>query len=810
MTYEDITKSAREFRPALRFDAAISHAARAAVRRILYAVAILSILLSLEIFTEHTAGFLSVFFLSLSALGVLIGLEIFYSSIYYMRLPDGMSFELARVVSDTNQSDITGGFLGSRFGRDLAKRLGLAESEIGNFLSSRSGRVAASDFVFAEGASLSLASYARAVFESDKELKDRFFGDGLLEDDFTGAALWLERNLVRWKEAREWWSRRNLSKVQGLGKALSYGQVWLLKKYASEFAAAHDLSGIDAGGGYHAKEADETELVLSRSSEANALLVAEDTSGALDVVERLAKRLANGSIHPALEHKQLFELDTNALIAATGNKNAFELTLMKLMQESIKAGNIVLVIPDLVSFMSSAATLGSDVASVIDPYISSSAIQIIALADVGGFHQSIETNNALMQRFERVSVKGGTNEETIRFLEDRIEALERRNGVFFTYQALTAVAESADRYFVDGVMPDKAVDLLVEIIPKMKDAGKETVGKQDVLDLVEQKTGIPVAGVKAGEKEKLGKLEEILRQRIVGQELAITAISDAMRRARAGVSNPNRPMGSFLFIGPTGVGKTETTKALAEVFFGDENKITRFDMSEYSADDALTRLIGSFDTGKPGTFTTALRENPYGVLLLDEFEKANKEVHNLFLQVLDEGVFSDMTGKKVNARNLIIIATSNAGSDLIWTLSQNGKDLAQAKGEVIDDIITKGIFKPELMNRFDGVILFHALGNDDLRSVARIQLERLKKRLEERKLDLEINDALVEFLVKQGSDPKFGARPLNRAIQETVEAIIAKKLIDGSAKPGAKISLTEADLAGNPVSASSEPVKNTN
>ncbi|HVS79465.1 MAG TPA: AAA family ATPase, partial [Candidatus Paceibacterota bacterium] len=304
--------------------------------------------------------------------------------------------------------------------------------------------------------------------------------------------------------------------------------------------------------------------------------------------------------------------------------------------------------------------------------------------------------------------------------------------------------------------------------------------------------------------------EEILRQRIVGQELAITAISDAMRRARAGVSNPNRPMGSFLFIGPTGVGKTETTKALAEVFFGDENKITRFDMSEYSADDALTRLIGSFDTGKPGTFTTALRENPYGVLLLDEFEKANKEVHNLFLQVLDEGVFSDMTGKKVNARNLIIIATSNAGSDLIWTLSQNGKDLAQAKGEVIDDIITKGIFKPELMNRFDGVILFHALGNDDLRSVARIQLERLKKRLEERKLDLEINDALVEFLVKQGSDPKFGARPLNRAIQETVEAIIAKKLIDGSAKPGAKISLTEADLAGNPVSASSEPVKNTN
>ena len=275
-------------------------------------------------------------------------------------------------------------------------------------------------------------------------------------------------------------------------------------------------------------------------------------------------------------------------------------------------------------------------------------------------------------------------------------------------------------------MPDKAIDLLRELVPMVKASKLHIVTREDVLDLVSRKTGIAVSEAKGEERTKLLKLEEILHERIVGQDEAVKAISGALRRARSGISSPNRPMGSFLFLGPTGVGKTETTKALAQVFFGDEKAINRLDMSEYQRDDALSRLIGTFESGKVGVLASLLRERPYGVLLLDEFEKTSKEVHDLFLQVLDEGFFTDVSGKRVNARNLIVVATSNAGSDVIWKFMQEGKGLN--KDIVITEIINRAIFKPELLNRFDGVVLFHPLNAEHLRTIARFQLQKLAKR----------------------------------------------------------------------------------
>lgn len=792
MTFSELQKKSNEFRPAFWLDESIPRGLRAGIRRVLYVVALASLLLALQVVTHGTAGFLAVFFLAIAFILIFASFEFYYAALYFLEV-GGVTFELARIIRDTPQDDLTAGFLDSYFGASLRERLGVSDADLGEFMSSRKARVGAGNLAFGEGR-VSLADYGKAVFEADAELKTFLFAKGILEADFIGALEWLERGLTRFKSKKQWWSRSSLGKVQGLGKSLSNGQIWLLRKYGGEVGMTHDLSGIDINASYHAPEVEELEQVLSRATEANALLVAEDLGGGIDVVNRLAKRLSLGAVPPALEHKQMFMLDANSLIAATGDKNKFETELMKIMKESVKAGNVIFVIADLPAFMASAVSIGTDIISILDPFIKGSDLQMIAISDTTSFHQTIENHPVLSERFEKISVKSGENEETIRFLEDNVQALESKNGIFFTYQALTTIATAADRYFVAGVMPDKALDLLIEMIPVMQAAGKHSVGKQDVLDLVEKKTGIPVAGVKDEEREKLTHLEDILRKKVIGQEPAIVAISNAMRRARSGVSNPDRPMGSFLFIGPTGVGKTETTKALAEVFFGDREKIIRFDMSEYSSDDALNRLIGSFQTGKAGTLATALRENSYGVLLLDEFEKANKEVHNLFLQVLDEGVFSDMLGKRVNARNTIIIATSNAGSDLIWQMSQQGKDLAEAKDAVVNDIISKAIFKPELMNRFDGVILFHALREDDVRQVSRLQLERLKKRLEERKINLQINDALVEFLVRQGSDPKFGARPINRAIQDTIEGLIAKKLISGEAKAGMEIVLTPADL----------------
>ncbi|TRZ53122.1 ATP-dependent Clp protease ATP-binding subunit, partial [bacterium] len=352
-----------------------------------------------------------------------------------------------------------------------------------------------------------------------------------------------------------------------------------------------------------------------------------------------------------------------------------------------------------------------------------------------------------------------------------------------------------ENYITEGVMPDKATDLLMEIPTYMNQKGVNLIDKNAVLDFVRFKTKIPVGEIHEEEKGKLDNLEAELHKRIVGQNDAVVAISDTMRRARAGVRDPKKPIGSFLFLGPTGVGKTETAKALAAVYFDNEEKMARLDMSEYQGDDALERLIGSFESGKPGTLSMLVKNFPYGVLLLDEFEKTNPEVQNLFLQVLDEGFFSDMGGHRVNVKNIIFIATSNAGSDLMYESITHGEDIHALKQFIIDSIIKKGTLKPELLNRFDGVILFNPLERKDIIQVARIMAENLKKRLrEEQSIDLIINDALIDALVKEGLDPLFGGRPMARAIKDKVEKLIAKKIIDGELKTGMTVELTEEEL----------------
>ena len=421
----------------------------------------------------------------------------------------------------------------------------------------------------------------------------------------------------------------------------------------------------------------------------------------------------------------------------------------------------------------------------MNKYLTSPSLHVIATSDPVSFHQYIETKPQLAQRFETIHIENPDFSSTLRVLQDIAIKYEKKNKVTFTFPAIQAIVEGADQYITEGVMPDKAVDLLVEISPVAKQKKVTLINKNFVFDYISGKTGIPMGPIMEEERDKLLNLEDILHKRIIGQHSAVKAISNAMRRARAGVQTKKRPMGSFLFLGSTGVGKTETAKALAAVFFGDENKMLRIDMTEFSGEDGLSKLIG--EGGASGKLSNMLREHPYGVLLLDEFEKSSTAVHDLFLQIIDEGMFSDARGGRVSARNMIIIATSNAGSKLIWDILKRRENLADKKDEIIDTIIHEGIFKPELINRFDGVIIFEPLTLDQREKIARLMLEELKERIKKKGYELVIDEALISILTTKGYNTQFGARPMRRVMQDTVEEKIAEKIIAGNIQQGEKI-----------------------
>ncbi len=728
---------------------------------------------------------------------ILFMLECFYYSYYgLLENPESnifIDFELAHILNKISSKDIVAGFFASSIGKMILLRCGVDDKSFSKFLKERTLILNSENFEYkVEDNVATLPDFVAAIFDADNELAEFFMKYSIQRKDLVHICEWIMEVNVAHRSGEIWWSKENLGRMPGIGQSWSYGEVYGLEHY--ERAISYGLSRrYSIHSSYGVNELKELEAVLSRTRGTNVLLIGNDDMGSFDIISHLSQAISSGSVNQKLKYKRVIMLDTDLLVSQNGSKAQFESEFIKIIQEAIRAGNIILVIPNLPAFILSTSVFGVDLPSVFEPYLSSQDLQVIGLANKERFHHDLEKNYIISQHFENILIKDIDDFNTIKVLENEIIGMESR-GMFFTYSALSAIASGAERYFPDGVMPDKAIDLLSEIVPKLKSSGKNIVTDKDILELIETKTGIPVGEVKLEEKNKLLNLEEILHKRIVGQEEAVKAISSAVRRSRSGVGNPDRPLGSFLFLGPTGVGKTETTKALADTFFGTEEDILRLDMSEYSGMDAVSKLMGSFESSQPGVLATMLREHPYGVLLLDEFEKTTPEVMNLFLQILDEGVFSDMNGKKIIAKNLIIIATSNAGSDMIWDLMKTGKDLSNIKGTIIDSIIKAGIFKPELINRFDEVIFFHPLSTENLRKIAWIMLNRLHDRLVGKGINLVVDGNLIDYVVSFGTDPKFGARPMNRAIQEKVEEMVAKKIISGSITKGSHVLLTKEEL----------------
>ncbi|MFA5291312.1 MAG: AAA family ATPase, partial [Candidatus Paceibacterota bacterium] len=537
-------------------------------------------------------------------------------------------------------------------------------------------------------------------------------------------------------------------------------------------------------------EISQIENILSKQKEANVFIVADSASERMDVVWHLARHIQDGTTPPALEHKRPVLFNTAVFLAHFKDKSALEIELLKILSEAGRAGNIILVFDNFAGLLQGTTALGTDFVSLVYPALTANNIQIIGLSSNDDFHHSLETNATLMTTFDRIFIRPLPEESIIHNLEQTVWQVEKKNHLFFTYPALLEIVRDANRYFTESDSGDKAVDLLVELIPWAKSRNYKIIGQTEVEEMVKTKTGIPIGELQPAERENLMALEKNLHARVIGQDEAILQVSNALRRARAGVRNAEKPIGSFLFLGPTGVGKTETSKALAEVMFGQESKMIRLDMSEYQTPDAVAKLIGSFSTGQPGILADLVRENPYGVLLLDEFEKTNPDVLDIFLQVLDEGFFSDKSGKRVSLRNLIIIATSNAGADLIWQMVRAGTKPQDKVDELINHVVEKGTFKPELLNRFDAVVVFHPLQPDELKQISRLMLGKLAKRLATQGVTLEINDVTVQAVAELGANEVFGARPMQRFIQDNIEQQVADAIIKGVIKSGSIVEFT--------------------
>lgn len=612
----------------------------------------------------------------------------------------------------------------------------------------------------------------------------------LTREDFNEIVEWVAGQYEERMKSKMFWLRENMTQHHGIGKEWAYGYTVNLDRFAKNISAPH--SGKLIG---REKELEMMERILARADENNILVIGEPGTGRKTITREFAELVYKGQVLPPLRHKRVLELNLGAVTAGSLNISEMEARLRTVLNEAVSAGNVILVIDDFHNFIGRQEGLGKiDVSGILMPYLQSKHIQIIGIVTYAGLHKNIEANPELLKYFEKVEIKEPDEKNSLLILQDIAPKMEARTGIIATHNALKAIIDKSGQYFSDVAMPERAIDLLDEALIYARTKTADSYLKPEHVDLIiSEKTEVPTGAISDNEKQKLANLEEILHKRIVNQEEAVKAVASAMRRARLGIAEKKKPMGSFLFLGPTGVGKTETAKVLTEAYFGKEERMIRLDMSEFQNVYDVNRLIGSPD-GEQGFLTSQVKENPFSLVLFDEVEKAHPNILNLFLQVLDEGWLTDGWGRKISFRNCIIIATSNAGTELIRQMVEQGVDPVTEREKVLNYLQENNIFRPEFLNRFDGVIVFHPLTKENLIKIAELMLNGLNKRLAEQKINLVITPELVERIAELGYDPEYGARPMRRVIQDKIEDLISRKLLDESLQKGESVEIKAKEI----------------
>lgn len=604
------------------------------------------------------------------------------------------------------------------------------------------------------------------------------------------------------------------------------------------------------------KEIERVIQILARRTKNNPILIGEPGVGKTAIAQGLAMKIVNSEVPDILENKKIVQLDMGLLVAGTKYRGEFEERLKKIMDEIRQAGNIILVIDEMHTLIGAGAAEGAiDAANILKPALSRGEIQVIGATTLDEYRKHIEKDSALERRFQMVLVEQPSVQETIEIIMGLKSKYEEHHKLKISDEAIIAATELSNKYITERFLPDKAIDIIDEaasrvrlnvsnLPPEGKELEKElkatikqkedairsqefetasnlrnievqikdkirelqdswrssqennkpTVGVEEVAQVISTITGVPVTKITEGESERLLKLEDTLHKRVIGQNEAVVALSKAIRRARVGLKSPNRPIGSFIFSGPTGVGKTELAKALAEAVFGSEDNIVRVDMSEFMEKHSTAKLIGSppgyvgYDDG--GHMTEIIRKKPYSVVLFDEIEKAHPDVFNIMLQILDDGRLTDSKGRLISFKNTIIIMTSNVGASMITSTQKLGFSVAgdekKDKYEKLKDTVMeelKKAFRPEFLNRIDDIIVFAHLSKEEIREIVDLMLKDLFKRLDERELTIEVGDDVKDYLAKEGYSEAYGARPLRRVIQKKIEDVLAEEILTGNYKP---------------------------
>ncbi|MCK9478872.1 MAG: ATP-dependent Clp protease ATP-binding subunit [Firmicutes bacterium] len=604
------------------------------------------------------------------------------------------------------------------------------------------------------------------------------------------------------------------------------------------------------------KEIDRVIQILSRRTKNNPCLIGEPGVGKTAIAEGLAQKIADGSLPEILKGKRVLSLDLSSMVAGTKYRGEFEERLKKAIDEVIKSGNIILFIDELHTLIGAGAAEGAiDAANILKPSLARGEIQVVGATTLDEYRKYIEKDSALERRFQPITVDEPTVEEAVLILKGLRDKYEAHHKVKITDEAIEEAVKLSQRYIPDRFLPDKAIDLMDEAASKVRlksfiappdmkkleekiqkigndkeaairqqefekaaklrddektlrdelEKQKEkwsvsqqkstlSIGAEEIAHIVANWTGIPVQTLEQEESERLLKMEEILHKRVIGQKEAVSSVSKAIRRGRVGLKDPKRPTGSFIFLGPTGVGKTELSKALAEAMFGDEDSMIRLDMSEYMEKHTVSRLVGSppgyvgYDEG--GQLTEKIRRKPYSVVLFDEIEKAHPDVFNILLQILEDGILTDAQGRRVDFRNSVIIMTSNVGARNLFETKRLGfedtsnekKNYEDIKSSLLTEL--RRTFKPEFLNRVDDLIVFHTLSEVEIRKIAENMLQTLSKRLSEMGVNISFTEDAVSMLAKDGFDPTYGARPLRRTIQSKVEDYLAEQMLEGAVKEG--------------------------